>query len=168
MKRGVRILMWIGIAVVGLAVIGTGVVVIGMARLSANQPTTDEMPLGLSGGELTPCPDSPNCVSTQAPPSDEVHYVPPIPYEGSRVNVKSTIVSWIEEREDAEIVTEREDYVHAVFSSQVFGFNDDLELYFPPAGDVVQLRSASRVGQGDMGVNRARYQAVRAAIAGEE
>lgn len=168
MKRGVRIVLWIGIVIVGLAVIGTGVVVIGMARLSANQPSTEEMALGLNGGEFTPCPDSPNCVSTQASPSDDVHYVPPIPYEGSRSEVKSTIVSWIEEREDAEIVTERDEYVHAVFSSQVFGFNDDLELYFPPSGNVVQLRSASRVGQGDMGVNRARYQAVRSVVTGEE
>mgnify|MGYP006301041899 FL=1 len=59
---------------------------------------------------------------------------------------------------------ERDDYLHAVFRSRVFGFRDDLELLLPPDEPVVHLRSASRVGYGDMNANRQRYQAVREAV----
>lgn len=158
------VVMWILIGVVVVVVAGGVSMLVGLRRLSRNQPATGEMTLGASNGVLSPCPESPNCVSTQADPSDAAHYVPPIAYSGSRGPVREALARWIGHQADAELVTERDDYLHAVFSSRLFGFRDDLELVLPESEPVVHLRSASRVGYGDMNVNRKRYQAVRQVV----
>ena len=158
------VLMWILMAVV-VVVAAAGVsMLVGLWRLSRNQPATGEIALGASNGALSPCPESPNCVSTQADPSDAAHYVPPIAYPGSRDAVREALARWVGRQADAELVTSRDDYLHAVFSSRLFGFRDDLELVLPESEPVVHLRSASRVGYGDMNVNRKRYEAVRQAV----
>lgn len=161
------ILKWILIGLGGLSAAGVLFIMAGLIRASRTQPKTQEVKLGVEGGELTPCPGTPNCVSTQASPSDETHYVPPIAYEGSREEAMAKLTEWIEQREDATVVERRDDYLRGVFTSRVFGFRDDLEVYFPESEKVAHLRSASRVGQGDLGVNRKRYQAVRSVMTGE-
>ena len=66
----------------------------------------------------------------------------------------------------ARIVTRKPDYVHAEFQSRMIGFVDDLELQVDAAAQVIHVRSASRLGRRDFGVNRARIEALRAAFAG--
>jgi uncharacterized protein (DUF1499 family) len=160
------ILVAVGIVVVGGAVAITG----GLYALSRNQPTTEEIALGVQGGSLTACPDSPNCVSTQADPNDTRHYVEPIPFGavGGRAQRAAEVIDltakWVQNREDGEIVERSDTYLRAVFTSDVFGFKDDVEVYVAPSEGSIHFRSASRVGQGDMGVNRKRYQDFRAAI----
>lgn len=158
------VLKWILIIVGGLAAVGVVVFTGGLARLSRNQPQTEDIELGVTDGRLTDCPDTPNCVSTQADPSDSVHYVEPIGHGGSPDDVMSRLVAWIENQERAEIVRTEERYIRAVFSSRVFGFQDDVEILVEP--EVVHVRSASRVGQGDMGVNRDRYTRIRDVVGG--
>ena len=74
MKIFLRILVGLGIIVLA----GGIVLLWGLFRASRNQPTTEEVALGVSDGTLTACPATPNCVSTQAPPSYEEHHVPAI------------------------------------------------------------------------------------------
>ncbi|MDP2172040.1 MAG: DUF1499 domain-containing protein, partial [Rhodocyclaceae bacterium] len=62
------------------------------------------------------------------------------------------------------IVTEQEDYLHAECRSAVLGFVDDLELHLRPGTTVVAVRSASRLGHSDFGVNRGRVEDLRAAL----
>ncbi len=152
------ILIGLGVVVVGGALAMGG----GLAVLSRNQPGTGEIELGVQEGRLSPCPSSPNCVSTQAEPTDERHYVPAIEYSGSAEEALDATEAWIASREDAELVRREENYLRAVFTSRIFRFKDDVEVHAPPEGGVLHFRSASRVGQGDMGVNRSRYEAYAA------
>lgn len=162
-----EIVKWI-LIVAGGVVVGGGLFgAFGLVRLSRNQPTTEEVQLGITDGRLTPCPQTPNCVSTQAPESDSTHYVQPIPYQGEREAVLDRLVRWIESQDRAEIVEKRDDYLRAVFASRVFRFRDDVEIFIPADDDVVHFRSAARVGSGDLGVNRERYEKARAVVAGE-
>ena len=56
------------------------------------------------------------------------------------------------------------DYIHAEFRSLVFQFVDDVEFYFPPEKSIIHVKSASRSGYYDFGVNRRRVERVRAAF----
>ena len=60
-----------------------------------------------------------------------------------------------------EVVVQQEHYVAATFSSPLFGFIDDFELRFDPATGQLHVRSASRVGYSDGGVNRKRVNQFR-------
>lgn len=51
-------------------------------------------------------------------------------------------------------------YLHAEARSRVFRFVDDLEVLVNPAGELV-VRSASRIGRSDFGVNAARVEELR-------
>jgi uncharacterized protein (DUF1499 family) len=64
----------------------------------------------------------------------------------------------------ARVITETETYVHATFTSRVFRFVDDLEFYFVLDAPVIHVRSASRVGYSDLGVNRKRVEKIRKAF----
>jgi uncharacterized protein (DUF1499 family) len=59
------------------------------------------------------------------------------------------------------IVEEKDDYLHAEARSLIFRFVDDVEFYLPAPEKVIHVRSASRVGYSDMGVNRKRVEEIR-------
>lgn len=122
--------------------------------------------LGLTEeGLLKACPASPNCVSTQALTDDEVHYIEPIVYRGDRKDTQLKIESFMLEKNNARIVTHSLGYVHFEVTSQLIGYIDDVEFYLPEADSVVHVRSASRVGYSDIGVNRDRVQQVQNLLA---
>lgn len=104
--------------------------------------------------EMAPCPASPNCVSSTA--TDD-HAIAPL---AARPEAIAELAAIVRSLPRTEIVVERPDYLRATFTSALFRFVDDVE--FRVEGDLVQLRSASRVGQGDLGVNRARIEQIRA------
>ena len=119
--------------------------------------------LGVRDGRLAACPDRPNCVSSQL--SDKTHAVAPLDYMGGAEAAMARVAAIIEAQEGARIVTRRADYLHAEYQSKLMGFVDDLELLADPAAHVIHVRSASRLGYSDLGVNRARVDALRAAFA---
>jgi uncharacterized protein (DUF1499 family) len=112
-------------------------------------------------GTLPPCPDKPNCVSSLAP--DEDHRAEPYRLAAGVdwAAVRAAVAAMPRTR----IVEERPGYLHAESHSRIFRFVDDLELLRSKSGDRVDVRSASRVGYGDMGVNRARVESLREALA---
>jgi uncharacterized protein (DUF1499 family) len=59
------------------------------------------------------------------------------------------------------IVTETGDYLHVECRSALCGFADDLELQLRPEEGVIAVRSASRLGYSDFGVNRRRVEFLR-------
>ena len=65
----------------------------------------------------------------------------------------------------AKIVKSEADYFYAQYTTPLMKFVDDVEFWYDPVAQVVQVRSASRIGQSDLGVNRKRIEAVRAALA---
>lgn len=110
---------------------------------------------GLANGALSPCPSSPNCVSSE-PGTPESHAVAPLPASAW------TVLPRLVEQQGGEIVAAQDAYFAATFCSSLFGFVDDVE--FRLAEDAVHVRSASRVGHSDMGANAKRVEALRAAL----
>ncbi len=109
--------------------------------------------LGVKDGLLAPCRRSPNCVSSQADPSDREHYIAPL--RASMEEVRKAVEALPRTR----IVLALPNYLYAEFRSRLLGFVDDVEFFFD--GAAVQVRSASRLGRRDFGVNRARIEQLR-------
>ncbi|MGB8700310.1 MAG: DUF1499 domain-containing protein [Thermosynechococcaceae cyanobacterium] len=119
--------------------------------------------LGLQNGQLAACPNSPNCVSSQAPVSDAIHYIAPLTFSGSAPAAIAQLKTLIEGLERTQIVQANETYLYAEFTSKLMGFVDDVEFYADDGAKVIHVRSASRLGQSDLGANRDRIEALRAA-----
>lgn len=124
---------------------------------SGKRPTN----LGVKDGKLATCPNTPNCVSSQAAASDTEHKIAPLSYSSSPSEAMTRLKSVIQGMERTEIITEEENYLYAEFTSALMGYVDDVEFFLEPAG-TIQVRSASRLGQSDLGVNRKRIEAIRA------
>ena len=110
---------------------------------------------------FAPCPSSPNCVSSYA--TDALHAIDPLPLVDSSYEL-ANIVRGIDRTEIIEIDG---DYLHATFTSRVFRFVDDVEFLIDRDAGVTQVRSASRVGYGDIGANRSRVEDLRRRITGD-
>ncbi len=119
--------------------------------------------LGVRDGRLAACPDTPNCVCSQS--ESEPHSVEPIPFEGSAEKAKELIREALLSQPRTQIVTENPDYIHAEVQSAFFRFVDDVEIYLDGSTHLIHLRSASRIGRSDLGVNRERVEAIRAEFA---
>ena len=114
--------------------------------------------LGVAEGRLAPCPGSPNCVSSEAVAKQRVE---PLRYDGDATQARARLLDVLNGMERVRIVQSTDDYLHTEFRSAVFGFVDDVEFYFSPPG-TIQVRSASRTGYSDFGVNRERVETLRA------
>lgn len=112
--------------------------------------------LGVRDGRLAPCKRSPNCVSSQADPADAEHYIAPI--RASMAAAREALQGMPR----ATVIEDRGDYLYAEFRSKLLGYVDDLELYFD--GRLLQVRSCSRLGRRDFGVNRRRVEELRKLI----
>lgn len=132
----------------------------GDTMFAGRQPTN----LGLHDGRFAPCRRTPNCVSSQADPADAVHYIAPIPFEGAPVEAMAAVRRALASLPRATVVRHEPDYLYARFRSRLLGFVDDVEFAYDEKAGVIQVRSASRLGRGDFGVNRARIETIRALI----
>jgi uncharacterized protein (DUF1499 family) len=128
---------------------------------AASPPPPD---LGLRDGALRPCARPTNCVRSADGPGAEGDGPPPIPYLGTRAATERAVLDAVATLPGARVAERRGDYLRAECRSRVFRFVDDLELLFDDAAGVVRYRSASRVGRSDLGVNRRRVDALRAAV----
>jgi uncharacterized protein (DUF1499 family) len=133
-----------------------------MASLLSGRPPDN---LGAKNGRLAPCKRSPNCVSSQADRADAEHYIAPIAFKGTTVEAVAAAKRAIEAVERATIMREERGFLYAEFRSKLLGFVDDLELLYDERAGVFHVRSASRLGRRDFGVNRARVEKLRALIA---
>jgi uncharacterized protein (DUF1499 family) len=109
--------------------------------------------------KFSPCPDSPNCVSTQS--TDEAHFIEPLHYAGSLADARQKLIDILENTKRVRLVKVETDTIHAEFRSLIFQFTDDLELYFPPDQAIIHIKSASRKGYYDFGANRRRVERLR-------
>ena len=117
---------------------------------------------GLVNGKLSACPNSPNCVCSEYP-NDTSHFINPIAYTPSNPDIPLAEANAAILAMGGEILpsTEKPDYFAATFSSSVFGFVDDLEVRLESDNNLLHIRSASRVGHSDLGVNGKRVEALR-------
>ena len=116
--------------------------------------------LGLFNGKLQKCPDTPNCVCSEQY-NDPEHYIPPLVLSKRDSNTSWTILKKIIRELDGEIQNESDTYISATFSSTLFGFVDDVEIRMDSDQKTIQLRSASRVGHSDFGVNKKRITLIK-------
>ena len=115
---------------------------------------TEPRYLGVTSGRLTPCTSSPNCVSTQF--QDGLRGMEPIPFTGTPTLAVEAIKATLSTMPRIAIVEERDRYLHAVARSAFSRFPDDLEFFVDTKMNLIHFRSASQIGQSDLGVNRAR------------
>ena len=118
--------------------------------------------LGVKDGHLAACKRTPNCVSSQADPADREHYIEPIAFRGSMADLKRAV----ESMERSTVIKAERDYLYAEYRTKLLRYVDDVELYYDEKQGVVHVRSASRLGRRDFGVNRRRIEALRRVIAG--
>ena len=109
---------------------------------------------------LSPCPDSPNCVSSQS--TDPARFIEPLRYTGSLADAKQKLIDLLENSKGTRLISIETDYIHAEFRSLIFKFVDDVEFFFSSEDRVIHVRSASRTGYYDFGVNRRRVERLRA------
>lgn len=123
------------------------------------RPVKGATGLGVTDGRLAPCPRSPNCVSSQS--EGRAHYIEPLHFTGSLKEAKEALLSVIRSEKRTRLITITDDYIHAEFTSLIFRFVDDVEFYFDDSTKTIHVRSASRVGRSDLGVNRKRVEKIR-------
>ncbi len=112
--------------------------------------------IGVLNGRLTPCPDSPNCVSSFA--TDETHAIEPL--AASLADVERVLLEF----DDTNIVSSEGDYLYAEFTTRIMGYVDDVEFLYDRNNGVTHVRSASRLGYSDLGANRNRIERIRSAL----
>ena len=136
--------------------------VILLSACSGTRPDT----IGIHEGKLAPCPSSPNCVNSRTNNTD--HAIKPIAFKQpvSQAEAMRSIKEALLSLPRTEIITETPTYLYAEATSKIMRFVDDVEFLFPEQDLIseVHVRSASRKGYRDFGVNRERIEAVRASL----
>jgi uncharacterized protein (DUF1499 family) len=127
-----------------------------MFKFSGTRPSN----LGVKDGKLAACPSSPNCVNSQA--DDRQHGIDPLAFSGDAVIAMQKLAGVVAAIPRTQVIQSRADYLYVEFSTPLMGFVDDVEFYCD--GKAIQVRSASRLGYSDLGVNRKRIEAIRAAF----
>jgi uncharacterized protein (DUF1499 family) len=159
----VQAVIWIALAVVAVLLAAR------FGAFGGRAPTH----LGVTDGKLKPPSKTPNSVTSQADlwpdaaQRDYARIAPIAPVGNDSGDGKATVAKIAQVVEDlpgAQIVERRDDYLYAQFTTAMLRFVDDVEFWFDPATKVVQVRSASRVGRKDFGVNRARIENIRARV----
>lgn len=139
-------------------VLGLAIVTYFGARIFIDVMSHRPAALGVTEGQLVPCPDSPNCVSTQADPADEQHYIEPMTYTGESAVAMDNMIEAIESMKGSEIITREPNYIYAEYTTAMMHYIDDVEVYIDDTEKQIHLRSASRLGHSDLGKNRARLE----------
>ena len=108
---------------------------------------------------IEPCPDKPNCVSSLA--TDTRHFIEPLQFTGEPAGAWARLKTVLLQQSRTRIVAERDGYIHAEFRSLVLRFVDDVEFVLRAEQMAIDVRSASRTGYSDLGVNRRRVERLR-------
>lgn len=116
--------------------------------------------VGIIDGHFKPLKNTPNGVSTQAM-NPEFKVLPLIMKDYDvfieKENIKNIVLSY----EGTKLINEKENYIHFVFTSNLFHFKDDVEFYFDSQKNTIEIKSQSRIGYGDLGANLKRYQQIK-------
>ena len=131
-----------------------------LLRVLAKEPTG----LGVRDGRLAACPSSPNCVCSAD--GDATHAMNALTFADPPDEAWRRLEGVLANLPRTRVVANRDGYLHAECSSFLFRFVDDVEFLLDGEGKKIHVRSASRAGRGDLGVNRARVEAIRAAFGG--
>ena len=141
------------------------VVIAGQAGLLGGQRPE----LGVVDGRLQPPSSTPNSVSSQThlhPGHPQAAYaaVDPLPLKaaGTAESLR-VLVGVLQAMPGVTVVEQKDNYLRAQAQTRWLKFIDDLEFWIDPQQARIEVRSASRLGRKDFGVNRARLEAIRTA-----
>jgi uncharacterized protein (DUF1499 family) len=123
--------------------------------------------LGVTDGRLRPPSITPNSVSSQAAlypehPQKDYASIAPLAYTGDGDAAMARLATLLLKSERTVVVTREPSYIYAQCTTALLKFTDDIEFWLDRPNSVIQVRSASRLGQKDFGVNRARVESIRA------
>jgi uncharacterized protein (DUF1499 family) len=128
--------------------IGAATLLLGACTSPPTQPTAAE--------NLAPCGSFPNCVSSVNDSASS--YVKPL---HSTQKQWLELKQWINKQAGWELIIDDANFLHVVVTTPTLGFKDDLQLLFISQQQLIHVRSSSRLGIGDMGVNAKRVEALR-------
>lgn len=120
--------------------------------------------LGFNNGQFKPPSWKPNCVSSTVAPDDS-HYIEPLKLKGDPSTTWKRLTHLLSNHPAAEVIEQGDGYLYAQFKSRVMGFVDDVEFALDAKAGLIHMRSASRLGIRDFGVNRTRLEGLRARLA---
>lgn len=143
----------------GLGLLGAGQAGMLEGKAPAN--------LGLVDGKLRPPSDTPNSVSSQADlypdhPQHDYARIAPLTFSGDGQQAMQTLARVLSGMDETRVVKQEAGYIYAQSTTAWLRFTDDLEFWLDPVNNVIQLRSASRLGKKDLGKNRQRIESIRA------
>ena len=158
------IVKWI---VIVIFVLVAGGIAAGQFGFLKGTPPTD---LGVRDGRLKALSNTDNSVSSQAGlypdhPQRAYSSIAPLSLNGDGLATIAKIKAIVQTTTGAAVVKSEPDYLYAQYTTPLMKYVDDVEFWFDPANSVVQVRSASRIGKSDLGANRKRVEALRAALA---
>lgn len=144
---------------ISIIVIFAIIICVYFAYLSMNDKAPDT---ALVDGKLRPCPDTPNCVSSE---TTGEKFIEPLKLVGATQldDLWQKAIDSLSEM-GGTIESQGDDVAWVTFQSKLFRFTDDVELRKDTEAGVVQIRSSSRSGKSDLGVNRKRIEALRALV----
>ena len=135
---------------------------LGCALLTLSACAGNDVGTGLVNGRLAPCPNSPNCVSSDA--VDEEHHVQPYRLKTNAGQAWLELRQVVLARKRTTLISVDDSYLHIETRSAIFRFVDDTEFQLRADEGIIAVRSAARIGYGDFGVNRARVESIREAL----
>ena len=153
------------LALLALALIASIIVVGQLGYLRGNAPKD----LGVRDGRLKPPSPTPNSVSSQAElypghAQRTAAQIAPFKFTGDGKAALQRLAQLLRVSSHTVIVKQQPDYLYAQCETELLRFTDDLEFYLDERAGVIQVRSASRIGSSDLGVNRQRVEALRALL----
>lgn len=144
--------------------IGGLILVLLVVALGVYKSLQEPADLWLQTKTFAGCPNRPSCVSSVA--TDARHAIAPLQYQGDAAYARTALQRAVLGMPNTHLVHATPEYLHVLFLTPLMRFHDDVELLMQPDG-IVQVRSISRFGYGDHGVNRARVEAIREAFSGQ-
>ncbi len=122
--------------------------------------------LGVHDARLAPPKRTPNNVNSQIDRNaDPQHYIEPLRYTGDAKRAWAALRRVVDGMQRVKVVKSEPNYLYAEFSTKLMGYVDDTEFHLDEKAGVIHVRSASRLGSGDFGVNRERIESIRAKLA---
>jgi uncharacterized protein (DUF1499 family) len=122
--------------------------------------------LGVHDARLAAPKRTPNNVNSQiGKNADPEHYIEPLRYSGDTRQAWAALRQVIDGMQRVKVVKSEPNYLYAEFTTKLMGYVDDTEFYLDEKAGVIHVRSASRLGRSDFGVNRGRIESIRAKLA---
>jgi uncharacterized protein (DUF1499 family) len=151
----------ISLIIVG-AIIGAYLVFLGLIQLTSKRPTN----LGIHDGKLVPCPKSYNCVCSFC--TTKYAKIEPYVLSNNVDDIKEILIEVIKKYPRTKIIEDVKNYVYCEFWSLMWRFIDDVEFLINIDTKTIHFRSSSRIGVGDMGMNRKRMEEIRQMLSSYE